>query len=142
MEHVADPWAFMRAVFRCLKPGGVYLFLTPNGRHYFTRTAKTLKALRLDETVLRLVRPKCEIEQYHYPVYYRFNTRSRIDRCAADLGFAPPEYVFTERGGPPNYMPGPLRLIYHLLGLKRRLIHSPDALLEMFCRVTKPSPPS
>src|SRR5690606_29078027 len=30
MEHVENPAPFLTAVARCLKPGGVYLFLTPN----------------------------------------------------------------------------------------------------------------
>ena len=51
MEHVVDPDEFLAAVFRCLKPGGTYLFITPNGRHYFTRIASFLRRLRADEQV-------------------------------------------------------------------------------------------
>ena len=39
MEHVADPVGFLKALVKCLQPGGVYVFLTPNKRHYFTITA-------------------------------------------------------------------------------------------------------
>jgi SAM-dependent methyltransferase len=137
MEHVADPDVFMQAVHRCLRPGGVYLFATPNRRHYFTRTAALLHALRLDELVLRVIK-RHTVDDYHYPVQYRFNRERQINACAERLGFLRPEYVYIEAGGPRGYLPGPLAPIYHLMALKRRLIRRPRALLTIICRVTRP----
>jgi len=48
MEHVDDPDSFLAAMYRCLKPGGSYLFMTPNGRHYFCRIAGLLRTCRMD----------------------------------------------------------------------------------------------
>ena len=137
MEHVSDPDGFMTAVKRCLKPGGAYLFATPNKRHYFTRIASTLHALHLDEFVLRLIKGR-KVDDYHYPVRYRFNTEPRIDGCASRLGFPPPEYVYIEANSPIGYQPRPLRPLFYPLTLKRILIKNPKSLLTLVCRITKP----
>ena len=137
MEHVAGPGQFMQAMMNCLKPGGVYLFITPNRRHYFTRIALVLHSLHLDEAVLRLIKRE-NVEEYHYPVQYRFNDERRIDTWARQIGFEKPEYAYVESEGPRGYFPGPLRLIYHVLSLKRKIIQHPGSLAGLICRMTKP----
>jgi SAM-dependent methyltransferase len=137
MEHVTNPDEFMRVVHRCLKPGGVYLFATPNGRHYFTRIASLLRKLHLDETVLRMtVGPASD--EYHYPVHYRFNSERRIRQTAIKIGFDPPEFVYLEGEGPIDYFPKPLRFVYHALRAKRRVVRNPRSLMTMVCRAAKP----
>ena len=136
MEHVADPDAFMQAVQRVLKPGGVYIFMTPNGGHYFTIFAETLHKLKLDEAMLRILKPGM-VEKYHYPVAYKFNKVRDIDATAARLGFEAPEYAFIEPDGPRDYMRGPLILLFHLLAWKRQVIKNPRCLLDLTCRMTK-----
>lgn len=136
MEHVADPEAFISAVYRKLKPGGVHLFMTPNGAHYFTIIAGTLNKMGLDEFILKLVKPKL-VEKYHYPVCYRFNRRSVIDRTASIIGFHPPEYAYLEPDGPRDYLPGPLKLVFHALVWKRKVLKDQRCLLDLTCRMTK-----
>ena len=138
MEHVAEPDRFMAAVMRCLKPGGVYLMVTPNKRHYFTRTASALHKLRLDELVLRLIMGS-KAEGYHYPVQYLFNDEPSIAACTKRLGFLPPEFAYIESEGPIGYFPVPFRPIYHLLAFKRTVIKQPRSLISLLCRITKPS---
>ncbi len=138
MEHVSDPDAFMAAVMRCLKPGGAYLFATPNERHYFTRIASTLHKVHLDEFVLRLIKGHKK-DEYHYPVEYRFNGERRIDACAQRQGFQSPEYAYVESEGPIGYQPGPLRPLFHVFTIKRQLFKSPKALITLLCRMTKPA---
>ncbi len=140
MEHVESPGAFLAALRRTLKPGGVFLFMTPNLRHYFTFTAGALHKLRIEELALRLLRRKSKIEQYHYPVRYRFNSPHQIDRRAREAGFDRPAYAYLESEGPRPYMRGPLRPIYHLLDWKRRVIRNPRCLLTLTGRMTKPAP--
>ncbi len=140
MEHVADPEAFMRALGRCLRPGGVYIFVTPNGRHYFARTASVLRRLRLDELVLRLTVGRAA-DEYHYPVQYRFNGERRIREIARETGFDPPEFAYFEVHGPIGYFPKPLRFVYHALQAKRRFIRRPESLLTMVCQVRKAAHP-
>lgn len=137
MEHVADPGQFMQAMMNCLNPGGVYLFITPNKRHYFTRTAAALHALHLDEAVLRMIR-RGNVEEYHYPIQYRFNDERCIDACARQIGFEKPEYAYVESEGPRGYFPGPLRLIYHVFSWKRKIIQHRGSLAGLICRMTKP----
>ncbi len=137
MEHVAEPDRFMAAVMRCLKPGGVYLMVTPNKRHYFTRTASTLHKLRLDELVLRLIQGR-KVEEYHYPVQYLFNDEPSIAACAKRLGFLPPEFAYIEAEGPRAYFPILFRPIYHVLAFKRTIIKQPRSLISLLCRIAKP----
>ncbi len=139
MEHVADPVAFLKAVKRCLKPGGVFLFVTPNGKHYFTILANMLKTLRIDEFTLRVIRRKSLLEDYHYPVTYRFNTPRQIDKITREVGMEQSEYVYLESDGPRPYMRGPLRPLFHLLRFKRSIIKNPRVLLIVAGRITKPS---
>lgn len=137
MEHVKEPRPFLSAVARCLKPGGSYLFGTINGAHYFAKIAGTLRALHLDEFVLRTVRGSTEVEKYHYPVFYRINKPRVIEAMAEELGFEKPEYVFLEQLGPVPYFPGPFRVILNALNKKRDLIRDPRRLLVLFCKLTK-----
>ena len=39
-EHVADPYAFLHEMNRILKPGGRFLFLTPNKWHYVSLVSR------------------------------------------------------------------------------------------------------
>ncbi len=137
MEHVADPAAYFAAAHRALRPGGVHMFCTPNGRHLFTRIAKTLRTLRLDDAALRLIRPNAH-DSYHYPVHYRCNTPRTIDRLAASSGFARPDYAFVESGGVKSYFPGPLRPAYWLLDARRRRGRRRDILVTLIARMVKP----
>lgn len=101
MEHVADPQAFFRTVHRVLKPGGTYLFVTPNGKHLFTRLAYLAKHLKVDEWLLRMIRG-AQVDDYHYPVQYKCQTPRVIRRMAKDCGFAEPAFAFAENYGMTN----------------------------------------
>ncbi|MCY2952917.1 MAG: class I SAM-dependent methyltransferase [Planctomycetota bacterium] len=136
MEHVPDPTVFLQAAYRCLKPGGVYLFMTPNARHYFTMIARTLKAMWLDELVLRAV-TRGASEDYHYPVMYRCNSQRRLSKYGARAGFERVDFAYLETRGPRCYFPRPLLFVHDLLAMKRRWIRSPGCLLELLCRMKK-----
>lgn len=136
MEHVADPERFLAAVQRSLKPGGVYLFITPNGHHYFTRIAGALKKIKLDELILRVLRGK-SVEDYHYPVQYRCNRHRDIERLARASGYKPPQIACVEINGPKPYLPGPLKPIWWLMMKKRDLVRNPRVLLNLYGRLEK-----
>jgi len=93
MEHVVNPVEFCEAVYRALKPGGSYFFSTPNSKHYFTIVANLCKNLKIDEAVLSLIRKQEDLDDYHYPVQYKFNSEPMIDEVAKQVGFEAPEYV-------------------------------------------------
>lgn len=137
MEHVADPDAFLASLHRCLKPLGVYLFITPNAMSFVPRVTKLCHTCGIDEFMVRLVHGSQQVEEYHYPVQFKFNTPRQINSFAERKGFRPPEYAYIEGGGVRGYFPGPLRLFYRLLVAKRRLIKNPSRLATMICRLTK-----
>ncbi|MEM1108501.1 MAG: methyltransferase domain-containing protein [Planctomycetota bacterium] len=137
MEHVTDPVPFVETAYRALKPGGVFIFMTMNQRHYFTRIASALHRLKIDEPVLRMVHGK-KTENYHYPVAYRFNHPKIIDQVAERVGFESPQYAYTEVKGPVSYFPGPLRLFYNWRLRSRQNRKAPERLLEIYGRMVKP----
>lgn len=134
MEHVEDPSAFLQAMRRLLHPQGVFLFLTPNGRHYFSRIAALLQRVGLDEAVLRRVRGG-KVEDYHYPVFYRFNRPDDVRRLAAGAGFGDVTLGFFEGREAHHYFPGPLRPVYGLLSGIQRLRREPEVLLNLAGRL-------
>jgi 2-polyprenyl-3-methyl-5-hydroxy-6-metoxy-1,4-benzoquinol methylase len=139
MEHVEYPEKFLSAVARCLKPRGVYIFLTPNALSIVPMITNWCRKCRVDELVLRIVRGKQVMDEYHYPVQFRFNTPSVINGYARRMGFETPEYAFVEGTGSRSYFPGSLRAVYALVKLKRNLIKNPHRLATMVCRMRKSS---
>jgi SAM-dependent methyltransferase len=141
MEHVADPGRFLQAVHRALKPGGSFLFLTPNASAFFGRVSRMLNRVGLDERILRMIKRTPESHAYHYPIVSKCNRVKEVDLFARQVGFAPPQFAFFQFAGSGGYFPGPLRLFYGLLLAKRRLFNNPEALDSMVCRLTKPHTP-
>ncbi|GAB4109197.1 MAG: hypothetical protein Kow00105_17680 [Phycisphaeraceae bacterium] len=139
MEHVADPERFLRTVYRTLKPGGSFIFLTPNASAFFGWISRTLNRLKLDEMVLRQIKRAPEEHAYHYPIVSRCNRVREIDRYAQLIGFLKPEYAFFQFSGTGNYFKGPLKIFYNFLIKKRRLLNNPKALDSMVCRLTRPA---
>jgi SAM-dependent methyltransferase len=137
VEHVAEPDRFMEAVARCLKPGGLHIFMTVNGRHYFARASWLMNRVGVEDAVLRVVRGKSQVEGYHYPVQYRMNKPGQIAKLADAHGFLPPTNVFVENEGPRPYFPGPMRLIYNAMQAKRRRFHNPESLLTLISRMER-----
>jgi len=137
MEHVADPANFLQAAQRCLKPGGAYLFVTPNAKSFVPWATKTLHQLHVDELAVRLIRGKKQTDEYHYPVQFLCNTPSQLRDLAQQAGFLPPEFVFVEGSGSQSYLRGPLAPIRGFLAWKRKTWKRPENLATLICRMTK-----
>lgn len=109
LEHVADPAAFAHAAARVLKPGGVFMAITLNQWHYFGLTTWATSRLRLDEWLLRRVRDRRYVDDYHVGTHYRINSIRRIRSHLERAGFSGVEFRMWDlpRLYEP-YLPGPL----------------------------------
>lgn len=77
LEHVADPRAFVAEAHRALKPGGVFLFRTPNLWHY-TSLVSRLTPHWFHNLVANRLRNLPRDAHDPYPTFYRLNSRRAV----------------------------------------------------------------
>ena len=98
LEHVNEPEQFLAEVFRVLKPGGSFFFLTPNKWHYVCIAARCTSG-RFHEFYNRR---RGREETDTFPTVYRLNTRSALRRYLKKAGFVEKELRMRECC--PNYL--------------------------------------
>lgn len=124
LEHLSDPKLVFSEICRVLKPGGVFLFKTPNKWHYMPMVAK-LTPLRFHQWVNRR-RGRAEVDTF--PTLYRANSGKAIRRLANSSGL---EVAQLERiDGRPEYLR--VNWLTYIVGVLYERIVSSTSFLSMF----------
>lgn len=118
------PEAFLAEVYRVLKPGGVYLFRTPNVYHYVTLGSKMLPHA-LHKLFANKMRELDDDAHEPWPTFYRMNSKRRLSALAQDCGFSRHEFRMHE--AEPSYLMFHPVPFYFGLGYER-LVNSTDVL--------------
>lgn len=124
MEHVEHPELYWSEVRRVLKPGGVYLGLTPNLYNYVSVIA-LLTSVKFHAWVNRLrgfpIRDM-------FPTFYRMNTESAVRKQLAQHGFTDTSVKYFE--SQPNYLK--FNIFAFLLGVSyERLVNRFEMLRSL-----------
>lgn len=98
LEHLRNPQAVFAEVTRVLKPGGHFLFITPNKLNYVVRL-RQLMPNQLGRRATRAIYARDE--DFINPTYYRANSFGTIDRLAREAGL---HNVRFEHIGDPTYL--------------------------------------
>jgi SAM-dependent methyltransferase len=109
LEHVGDTKAFMAALYRALKPGGVSWAMTPHGNHPFAWCVHLVEALNVKAKVGGDYKGLNKI-----PTYYRLNSRKAITRAAEEAGFSAVTFYFYPALQWELYFPKALRFVPRL----------------------------
>lgn len=132
MEHVKDPEAFFSALREALRPGGVYIFTTPNPRSVFGLSVRAFKYSGLADGVKSLLKGG---EGLNHELGYELTSESDIRRCAQ--GFRC-EFAYSETyASYRSYFPGVLRPIWRALKIKRSYWKKPSSLAQLTARCVR-----
>jgi len=138
MEHVEDPDRFMEKLNFVLKPGGVYLFITPNGKSYFVLMTKFFSRLKIVDWLLPKLKGYDSVADYHYPVFYKFNHEKEIVHYGEIYGFDS-EIAYYERHGAKSYFPSPFGWMVSFFNWKRKIFKNPKCLINLLGKLQKRS---
>jgi SAM-dependent methyltransferase len=84
LEHLEAPLNVFREIHRVLRPGGRFVFLTPNRWDYASLAALAIPN-RLHPVLVRRLTDRKECDTF--PTFYRANTNRAIHRLARQTGF-------------------------------------------------------
>jgi len=91
VEHLEDPGSSFAEVARVLKPGGIFLFHTPNAMAYPTLVARLLPDA-VKAPMARVLDGRKAMDVFQ--TYYRCNTAEDIHQAASAAGLVPVEVSF------------------------------------------------
>lgn len=83
MEHLETPNRFFEAVYRVLRPGGVYWGFTMDARHWFARVSTFMEQWRVKDAYLGWLHGVRTVDRYaNYPTRYLANEPFSLRRAA------------------------------------------------------------
>ncbi len=84
LEHLENPQKGLKEIYRVLKPGGFFAFVTPNASSFLI-LIRRLSSKRFANWINESVYGRKEKDTFE--VYYRFNKMSDIQKFATSIGF-------------------------------------------------------
>lgn len=85
LEHLPEPGQVFSAVSRILKPGGAFVFITPNGRHPLTILNRSLgKAGQAQGRLVKWLYGRAPDDTF--PTFYQANTPSQLGKLCQQHG--------------------------------------------------------
>jgi SAM-dependent methyltransferase len=124
VEHVANPRAHLAEVRRVLRPGGAYIFRTPNRFHYVPAVA-AITPHWFHEMVANRLRQNPKGAHEPYPTFYRLNSRGAVRRLSAGAGLELADIRMVEKE--PSYGMAS-RLAFLVFTAYERLVNAHDSL--------------
>jgi SAM-dependent methyltransferase len=125
LEHIKEPEFVYREVYRVLKPGGHFIFLTPNLFDYGSLLSLMVPN-RLHPCVVRITEGRMEIDTF--PVFYKSNTGRSIRGLGDEVGLRVCEVKYL--GQYPSYLMFNC-LLFALGALYDKLISSTEMLRKL-----------
>ena len=121
LEHLDNPLEVFKEVTRVLRPGGVFMFKTPNKWHYMPTIARLTP--HVFHQFINRIRGRAEVDTF--PTRYRANTKSDVTRLAQQSGFSEANISLIE--GRPEYLR--MTTVTYLIGIfYERLVNFTDFL--------------
>jgi SAM-dependent methyltransferase len=124
MEHVENPKRHLREIQRVLKPGGVFVFRTPNTWHY-TALVSRRTPHSFHERLANRLRNLPDGSPDPCRTYYRLNSRRKLRAACAACGFELASLTMVEKE--PSYGLSSRALFMMFLAWER-LVNSRESL--------------